>query len=65
MVSETMALKATVEPMLMRPMIAEMIAQKPMDRRGSALRLSTWDRKPENGSPLSLAKAQVCREAEA
>ena len=65
MVSETMALKATVEPMLMRPMIAETTAQKPMDRRGSAVRLSTWERKPENGSPLSLANAQVCREAEA
>lgn len=65
MVSEMMALKATVEPILMRPMIAETTAQKVMDRRGSAVRLSTWERKPENGSPLSRAKAQVCREAEA
>ena len=63
MLSETMALKATVEPMLMRPIIAETMAQKNMDRRGNAVRWSTWDKKPENGSPLSRAKAQVWREA--
>lgn len=57
MINETMALNATVEPMLMRPIIAETMAQKPMDRRGSAVCLSTWERKPENGSPLFRAKA--------
>ena len=63
--SETMALNATVEPMLMSPMIAATMVQKLMDRRGSAVRLSTCDRKPENGNPLSRAKAQVCRDADA
>lgn len=65
MVSETMALNATVEPMLMSPMIADTMAQKAMERRGSAVRLSTWERKSENGNPLSRAKAQVCRDAAA
>ena len=63
--SETMALNATVEPILMSPIIPATMVQKLMDRRGSAVRLSTCERKPENGNPLSRAKAQVCREAEA
>ena len=41
MISETMALKAAVEPMLMRPITAEMKVQKKIDRSGSAVRLST------------------------
>lgn len=65
MVSETMALNATVEPMFMRPMIADTMAQKAMERRGSAVRASTCDRKSENGSPLSRANAQVWRDAAA
>ena len=49
----------------MKPMIAETMPQKPMYLEASALRLSTWERKPEKGNPLSPAKAQVCRGAEA
>ena len=64
-VIETIALNATVEPMLMSPMQAEIMAQRPMDRRGSAVHLSTRDRKPQQGSPLSRTKAQVYREAPA
>lgn len=36
MVRETIALKATVEPILIRPMSAVMVAQKMTERRGSA-----------------------------
>ena len=41
MVGETIALKATVEPILIRPMMAAMILQKPIERIGSAVRLLT------------------------
>ena len=40
-VTETMALKATVEPTLIRPMSAVITVQKPTERRGIAEDLLT------------------------
>ena len=64
-VGEMMALNATAESLLMRQMMAEVMAQKPTDRRGSAVRSSTWERKVGNESSLSRAKDQVYRDVEA
>lgn len=64
-VRETIALKATDEPILMRQISAVNVAQKATALSGRLEFLLTLDKKLEKGRPLSREKAQVWREAEA
>lgn len=59
------ALNAVVEPMLMRPRRRLTTVTSTTARVGMAKPLETRAKYPEKGRPLSLAKAQVWREAEA
>jgi hypothetical protein len=62
--SEIMALKATLEPMFMS-VRRQVQAQVRMIALTSNFFLGlTWDIHLLNGKPLSLAKAQVCREVD-
>jgi len=60
-----MALKATIDPRLIRPRSIAITAMRMVARTGIKYRLFTCDKYPENGNPLSLAKAQVSLDAEA
>ena len=60
-----MALKATLEPILMRDRRAVMMQERAMALAGICFFGSTYEIHLENGRPLSRAKAKVWRAVEA
>ena len=61
-VSDMIAFRATAEPMLTRDSSKLMAQVSRMALTGTRSVGWTFDIQPENGNPLSLAKAKACRE---